>query len=72
MVECLHGMQNAVGSSPTCVHHVVKLGSYKILHAEMIGTDVAEQTTGLKGTVVRERPCGRTGDIVDKPIRQEA
>lgn len=65
-------MQNAVGSNPTCVHHVVKLGSYKILHAEMIGTDVAEQTTGLKGTVVRERPCGRTGDIVDKPIRQEA
>lgn len=63
LVERLTGSQEVVGSRPICVHHVVKLGSYKILHAEMIGTDVTEQTTGLKGTVVRERPCGRTGDI---------
>lgn len=40
LVERLTGSQGVVGSNPICVHHVVKLGSYEILHAEMIGTDV--------------------------------
>ena len=43
LVERLTGSQEVAGSKPVCVHHVVKLGSYKILHAEMIGTDVAGQ-----------------------------
>ena len=40
LVEHLTGSQEVTGSKPVCVHHVVKLGSYKNIHAEMIGTDV--------------------------------